>query len=122
MPLQALVKRIQLLSGQYLTQQANLIQEQGRHSELPSSRWYFTQIQQLQRLLYFLQKLQGIQSSLLIPSWNLHQLFDYLKTGDLLPTLALIRQLLPSILQSYRSLVQDNVAAFSDRLALFTHP
>ena len=90
-------------------------------SEPPGAWWYGIYIQKLQRLRFCLQKLQATQSSLLFPLWNRHQLFEYLRTGDLLPSLACIQQFFPSILQSYRSLVQSNVAAFADHLALFTH-
>ncbi len=120
-PLEELLKRTQAVIEQYRTQLVNLVTQHGHQGEPPGARWYGIYIQKLQRLRYCLQKLQATQSSLLFPSWNRHQLFEYLRTGDLLPSLAWIRQFFPSILQSYRSLVQSNVAAFADHLALFTH-
>lgn len=120
--LEELLKRTHAVIEHYRTQLANLVRQHGHPNELPGTRWFGIYIQKLQRLCYSLQKLQATQSFLLFPSWYQHRLFEYLRTGDLLPTLALIRQFFPSILQSYRSLVQDNVSAFADHLALFTHP
>ncbi len=122
-PLEDLLKRIQAVTEQYRTQLMLLFCQYGHRSEPPpSARWYGEYIRKLRRLQYCLQNVQAMQSPLQLPFWNLPQLFAYLKTGDLHPTLALIRQLLPSIFQSYRSLVRENVAVFADRLAIFTHP
>jgi hypothetical protein len=123
LPIEELVARTQALIAQYMDQYSDLIQRHGLNAftqgEPAWSRWYVIYIRKLRRLDYFLHALQGKQSRIECPTWRLNSLFDYLRTGDLAPTIQTVQQLLPSILQSYRALVQQNVAEFADKFPLF---
>jgi hypothetical protein len=124
-PIEELITRTQVLIAQYMDQYSDLIQQHGLNAftqgEPSWSRWYVICIRKLRRLDYFLRALQDKQSRIACPFWRLGTLFDYLRTGDLAPTIQIVQQLLPSILQSYRTLVQQNVAEFADKFPLFHH-
>jgi hypothetical protein len=120
--IEEILHRVQALFDQYRSQLMSLFRQYG-HLPVPpeSARWYGIYIPKLRRLSYCLQQLQKMQTSLQLLSWDIPQLFEYLKTGDLRSTCVLIQELLPSIFRSYRSLVQENLSVFADHLALYTH-
>jgi hypothetical protein len=131
-PIEEIIIHTQSLIEKYIARYSDQIQQhlkliqQGHTAsavaELAWSRWYVTYIRKLRRLDYFLQQcLQLQQSHIKFLDWRIGDVFDYLRTGDLVPTVQLLQQLLPDILQSYKSLVQNNLSFFADQLALFRH-
>ena len=99
-----------------------VILRQQHNTEAPGVRWYVIHIRLLRRLYYALRWLSIKGHHLQLPAYTTHDVFDYLRTGNLMPVAKRIEQLLPSILEGYTSLVRQNFSQLADRLSFFRIP
>lgn len=116
-PINEVMERVQNLIRQYIGECIRLIPQHG--IEIPEGRWYAIHIRLLRRLNYALRWLCTKRHYLELPAYSTHDLFDYLRTGDLIPVLKMVEQLMPSIIQAYVSLVKQNFSKFADELSFF---
>lgn len=103
----------------YMNELVPLIQQHSNDN--PGVRWYVIHIRLLRRLYYALRWLSTKRHHIELPAYTTHDFFDYLRTGDLMPVVKRIEQLLPSILEGYVSLIQKNFSQFANRLSFFRY-
>lgn len=125
MPLEELVECTRARLEQAKGQIVQLIHQ--RSSELCSgiepawARWYRLHIWTLRRLYYALDALYSQCHSLTLPHSPTLNLFEYVRTGDLTPTVKGLEMLLPSIFNAYTSLVSQNFSRLAERLAFYRY-
>jgi hypothetical protein len=125
MPLQELLERTRARLEQDKDQLVQIVQR--RSAELQTgveptwARWYRLHIWTLRRLYYALDALYSQRHSLTLPQITTLNLFEYLRTGDLTPTVQGLEKLLPSIFNAYTSLVSQNFSRLAERLAFYRY-
>lgn len=124
-PLGDLVERTRVRLGQDKDQFVQLVQQRSAelHTESEPAwvRWYRLHIWTLRRLYYALNILYSHGHSLTLPQVTTFNLFEYVRTGDLTPTVKSLEKLLPSIINAYTSLVSRNFSRLAERLAVYRY-
>jgi hypothetical protein len=82
-------------------------------------RWCRVQARWLRRLCYWLDLLGSIQKHFEPPMFELNELFEYLDTRDVASAVPVVRALIPSILNSYQTLLLRNFSQLVDRFAFY---
>lgn len=119
--LEELVERTRIQIRQAKDQVVQLLHQ--RSAELRTgiepawARWYRLHIWTLHRLYYVLDILRSQHHHLALPLFTTLNLFEYVRTGDLTPTVKGLEKLLPSIFSAHTSLVSQNFSRLAERLA-----